>query len=648
MSLIRQIWLLLLATLLLAAVGSIGVVVVSARNTLQTQLDIKNSDNAQSLAIALSQKQGDAGMMDMLMVAQFDTGFYRRISFVRADGVSGFAREGSAAPTKAPSWFVDLLPIAAAPGVAQVSDGWRALGRVEVVSQTGYAHDELWGGTLRACAALAVVGAVAGLIAYGVVRRIRRPLDQAVQQARSLVDGDFVTVPEPRVPELARLTQAMNSMVGRLKVIFDSQAKQVETLRRQAYSDPLTGLANRKHFMGQLAALLHREDGAMESGLLLLRVRDLAGVNRRLGHAATDRMIEAVAQVLESYTQRVDGCHGGRLNGSDFALCLPVGGVVGETAAAIADALRVVLAAFGSGISVSLGAVEVQRGRQVGEVMTAADLALARAETLGDFAIEHGSVSGTDEQALRDARMLGEGAWRENLIEALERRRMQLVAFPVLDEAGELVHLECPLRVQLLVDGPLETAARWLPLAIRARLTAAVDERAIELALAAIEQDGLSRCVNVSSASLLDTAFAPRVRALLMAMPVASSRLWVEVPESAAIDLFDPLQELARTLRPAGARLGLEHAGERLARIERLFEGGIDYVKLDAATVNGVAGDEVRASYVKGVSTMLRGLSIMVFAEGITDVADARALWNLGVDGVTGPWASQMRNDLVK
>src|SRR5881409_3877757 len=92
----------------------------------------------------------------------------------------------------------------------------------------------------------------------------------------------------------------------------------------------------------------------------------------------------------------------------------------------------------------------------------------------------------------------------------------RLVSFPVLDSQRQLVHLECPLRLQLEAQGPFETAARWLPLALRGRLTAAIDERAVELALAEIERDGHARCVNVSTASLLDSAFVARARTLLM------------------------------------------------------------------------------------------------------------------------------------
>jgi diguanylate cyclase (GGDEF)-like protein len=647
MSLIRQIWLLLIGALLLAYVGSVGVAIGSARDTLQTQLRLKNSDNAATLALALSQQKGEPQLMQLVMTAQFDTGFYRQIRFTAADGQVIFSREAALAPALAPQWFVDLLPVESAPGVAQVSDGWRALGSVQVVSHTAFAHDDLWRGGLRSAAALAVVGVIAAMLARVVVGRIRRPLDQAVQQAQSLVNGEFVTVPEPQVLELQRLTLAMNTMVQRLKLIFEAQAAQVESLRREAHSDALTGLSNRKHFMGQLRASLLGEDGTAEGGLVLLRVLDLAGVNRNLGHETTDRMIAAVAQALQAYTLRVSGCHLGRLNGSDFALCLPVGGVALETAQAVTEALAVALPAFGPGIAIAVGTVEMRREMPLAQVMGAADAALAHAESRGAYAVELGHVAGGAEGAGADTTLLGEGVWRKRIADALARGRARLVSFPLIDARRELIHLECPLRLQLEPQGLFETAARWLPLAMRTRLTAPIDERAVELALADIERDSRPRCVNLSSGSLLDSAFASRLRTMLLAEPQLARRLWLEVPEIASFDHFAQVQELAHQLRPTGARVGLEHAGERLSRIHRLFEAGLDYVKLDASVVHGVADDVSRANYLKSVVAMLHGLSISAYAEGVADEADALVLWQIGVDGLTGPWASAVRGDLI-
>jgi len=641
MSLIRQIWLLLLGTVLSAFVGSVVVTISAARDTLQTQLRLKNSDNAGALALALSQQKGDPELSGIVMSAQFDTGYYRQIRLTGADDKVLFTRDAELAPAHAPQWFVRLLPIASAPGVAQVSDGWRPIGTLRVVSHTAYAHDDLWRSGLTSAAALAAVGLLAGLVGSWVVERIRRPLEATVGQARSLVEGSFVTVPEPRPPELRRLTRAMNAMVARLKLMFEAQTAQVENLRQQANCDELTGLANRKHFMALLDAQLLREDGANEGGLVLLRVLDLAGLNRQLGHTAADRVINAVAQALQAYTERVPGCMLGRLNGSDFALCLPVGNVARETAEAVTEGLRLVLPAFGAGIGIAAGAVEMQRDRQLSEVMTAADTALARAESRGAFSVELG------EGEAAGPPLGGERAWREQISSAVTQGRVRLVNFPVVDVRGDLVHLECPLRLQLDPQGQFEAAARWLPLALRSRLTALVDERAVAMALAAITRDAVPRCVNLSSASLADSSFAAHLRALSLTQPRAARALWLEVPESAAAERFELVQELARQLRPAGVRIGIEHAGERLARMDRLFEAGIDYVKLDASVVLGVAHDAGRASYVGAITRMLHGLSLRVYAEGVIAAEDATALWDLGVDGLTGPWASAKRADLL-
>jgi diguanylate cyclase (GGDEF)-like protein len=648
MSLIRQIWLLLWGTLLLALVGGVAVNISATRDTLQTQLNIKNTDSANALALVLSQQKGDAQLMALVVASQFDTGYFQRIRLLGADQRPTLTREAAVLPLHAPAWFVAALPIQASAGLAQISDGWRALGAVEVTSHTAFAHDALWRGSLRAAAALLAIGVVAGLLAQALVARMRRPLDDTVDQAQRLVAGEFVTKPEPAAPELRRVTRAMNSMVGRLKLTFDAQASQLETLRQEATCDPLTGLANRKHFMGVLEVTLSREDGPTESGLLLLRVLQLAAVNRQIGHAATDRMILAVTEVLQAYTERVPGCHLGRLNGSDFAMCLPAGGVALETARALAESLKVLLPRFGEGlgadIAVAIGAVEMQRLRPLSQVMSAADGALALAESRGAYAVELADQVGPS------ATLLGAQAWRQQIEIALKTSSngsAKLARYPLINRVSELVHCECPLRLQLEPGGPFEAAARWLPLALRSRLTAAVDERAVALALADITQDGTARCINLSAASLSDSGFAARLRMQLMEAPRASRQLWLEVPEIAAVEHFDSVQELGRQLRPTGIRFGIEHAGPQLSQIDRLFEAGLDYAKLDASVTQGVAGDMQRMHFVRGMIVLLHGLAVQVFAEGVVEAADAKALWQCGVDGITGPWASQERADLV-
>ncbi len=630
MSLIRQIWILLFATLFLSLVGSVSVNVDASRASLQAQLSGKNRDDADSLALLLSHQQGDAQAMVKAMLALFDSGAYARIRFIGADGKVAFDREGTAAPWHAPRWFVYWVRLDADAGVSPVTDGAHDLGSVEVQGHAAFLHDQLWLASQRSALALALVGGLAAMFAMLGVARLRAPIDAAVQQARALERGEYVTLAEPRTPELRRLTRAMNSMVARLKQVFEVQAAQVETLRRQANCDALTGLANRAHFLRQLTVAMQREDGAAYGGLVLLRVIDLAELNRVLGHSITDQMLVAIAQVLQAYTQRGRTCLVGRLNGSDFALGLPVGGVSEETAQAIAGALRAALPAFGPNVDVAFGAVEISRSKSMAELMSGADMALARAEARGKFAVE---VEGEVPLA---AVGLGEAAWRQHIQAALAEGRLQLGEVPVLGRLNRLVHLECPLRLQLEPDGAYEVAARWLPLAMRGRLTSLIDTTAAVRALREIGSDGRARCTSIASASLADIEFIPRLRAALAEVPRAAKLLSMTVGEDSAIDQFARVRELSRQLRPSGVRLGLEHAGNRLSQIDRLLDAGLDFVKLDSSVTIGVAQGADRSAFISGVVAMLHSVSIDVYAEGVNDPADARTLRELGVDAIAG------------
>lgn len=633
MSLIRQIWLLLGVTLVMAFLGSFGVWMAASRDYLETQLRLKNADNAQSLALSLSQQRGDLALMNLTVSAQFDTGFYRQILLKDPAGHIALTRESDpkAGIGQAPAWFVNLMPIDSQPGVAQVTDGWRALGSVEVVSHAGFAYDQLWRGSLKTATWLGILGALAALVSSLGVSRMRRPLDATVAQAQALMERRFITVKEPAVPELARLTQAMNMVVSRLKFLFEEQAGQVETLRQQAHCDALTGLSHRSHFMGQLQAALASEDSAATGQLFLVRVMDLGSVNRSMGHRQTDVLLQHLAGLLRDVTQGIPGAALGRLNGGDFGICLQEGAVPLPQAEYFADALKRMFDEQAISGQAVVGVTRWARGMPMAQVLASADSALARAESRGQFAVE------VTELVSGQPTVLGEDEWRVRLSAALSERRMQLVQFPVVDRDSQLIHQECPMRLQLDRSGPYEAAAHWLPMAMRCGLMSQIDEQAVVMAVEHIAQDRVPRGVNLAPASLSDSGLLPRLRAHLLASPDAAKLLWLEVAESAALDRFELVRELCKQLRPLGVRIGLEHAGERLGRIEFLFEAGLDYVKLDASVVQGVAEDPARRAFVTGTVNMLRSLGLQVYAEGVSSNEDLQALWPCGLDGVTGP-----------
>ena len=632
MSLIRQFWLLLATTLLVAVCGSAFVSIDAARSSLQTQLRLKNSDNAQALALTLSQQRGDAALLALAITAQFDTGSYERIRLVSPEGREVVLHERVAGAAQAPGWFVRAVPLRSEPGVAQVSDGWRALGTLEVTSAPGFAYTQLWQGTLRTAGLLLLLGAVAAALGASMLARLRKPLAATVAQAQALVERRFVTVPEPAVPELRQLSRAMNSMVTQLQAVLAEQTTQIDMLQTRTRTDELTGLAHRAHFMATAASLLQREDGPARGSLALLRVCDLANLNRELGHHTADEVLRTMSKALMAAAGDETA---GRLNGADMAL-FQRDVEPAELAAALHAAVQNVLKPWPQ-VRVALGAVAWQHGAELAQVLQRVDEALARAEAGAGVVFEPATPTPADGQALA-----GEAAWRRSLLVALQSGAGELGAYPLVTSQGQIIHLEAPLRLRLVAGAPAEPAARWLPWALRSRLQGDADLLAVRLALAHIAADGRPRGVNLAGESITSAGFVARLRDLLATQPAAAATLSVEVGERAALADLPLLRELAAQIRPLGVKLGVEHVGTQLAQTERLFQAQVDYVKLDAAMSLGLHNDAARAELLRRLVSMLHGMGLQVYAEGVRNADDAAALWACGADGITGPWVGSV------
>ena len=435
---------------------------------------------------------------------------------------------------------------------------------------------------------------------------------------------------------LQPLSNGLHQLLARQEALFQAQTTQLEALRQLAHSDGLTGLPNRRHFMATLDALLAGEGAPAELGLLLIRVCDLQGMNQRIGHAAADHVLQALALSLQTYTGRIERCSAGRLNGADFALLLPVGGMAAETAQALVQALRGPITGIDPGAKVAAGGVELRSPLSGTQALALADAALAQAEANGS-AVPRAPVG--DPEKAEPALPNGETSWQRHIARALVQGRVALGAFAVRTADGRQLHLDCPLRVQLLPDGPLEPASRWLSLATRSRLCAAADEKALALALDAIARDGVARCVNIAAQSVASAEFVTAITRRLQAEPSLACRLWIDLPEALALERPVLVRELSRRWRPLGVLLGLEHAGEGLTRIPQLIDLGLDCVRIDGRFVNGIAGPDAEPArrYLQGLVTLVQTVGLQVTAEGVRSTDDLAVLWGMGFDAATGP-----------
>jgi len=628
MSLIKQLWLAIITVLLLAFVGSLTVAVTSSRAYIEQEIRIKNADNANALALAMTQLPKDDTTVELLLSAQFDTGHYRVIRFLTPTGEPMVSREDSEAVTDVPGWFVDLVDFDVPPGTAVVQDRWRQFGQLELQSQHAFAYHSLWRSTLTMTAWFAAAGMISLLIAYLIVRHIRGPLNTVTQQAHDIGQRRFTTAPLPRTRELRAVSEAMNRLSASVKDMLEKESEQIDRLRRQLLEDKVTGALTREAFLDRLRYNLSQDDESSYGTVALVRANGLARLNERIGHQQTDALLQALSQRLADIAHAHGEGQVGRLNGSDFALLL-CGEVDSQWLRERLDAnLGALVADHAPVLSLPAALSPYQQGDERGPLLAGLDGALSAAEGKGQQAVV--VCEGSCRETLYQTRP----EWREALTSAMAEGVL-LGQYPVIGAAGHLLHHEAPVR--LLLKGEWRQAGVFLPWISRLKLHDSLDLKVVEAALMAIRDHGEPVGINLSHAAVTQPNMTLALQQRLAANTDVAHLLWLEVPESVARSDLDSFRHLCKVLQPYGSHLGMEHVGAAFRQLSALQDLGLSYVKLDATLIQNVSDRPEQQTILRGMATLCHSLAIQAIAEGVVDERDIDTLFELGLDGVTGP-----------
>lgn len=634
MSLIKQLWIAIIVVMTIAFGGSMVVSVLSARHYLEQQLQVKNIDNATALALSLSQLPKDPVTVELQVATQFDAGHYRFIRIVSPTGQMLVERVFTGQLQGAPAWFARLIPIRAVPGQALIQDGWKQYGTLTLASHEQYVYKSLWDGTLELLLWFVLGSVITGIAGTLAIRFITRPLGDVVGQAEAIAERRFLRIAEPRTPELRSVVRAMNSMVERLKALFSEEAARLEALRQKVNLDALTGLSGREHFLSQLRELLVGEDSGAEGVLVMLRVNDLSMLNARLGHQRADALLQQLGGVLKNSMREHSGQQAGRLKGGDFALACP--GITSPAQAASELHQRLSQAWLPNWVAevpdlFHLAAVPYQRAESMGDLLSRADEALARAEAEGPNSW-HASEADSDSTA-RPAEQ-----WRSLLTEAVASGKLRLAFYRVVGSGSQkAIHQEGVIRLQIDDTGTLLPARDFMPMAAHLNLSAPIDLEVVRLAIAHLRTTPGDIAVNLSAETIADFSFRYELRMLLEFHPEMCKRLLFEVPEQGVFKQFNAFRDLVLTLKPLGCRVGIEYFGQRFAEGDKLADLGLDYIKVHPSYVRDIAHNPGNQEFLKGLCRVARNFGIVMIALGVESDSDLPLLASLGFDGMTGP-----------
>ncbi|HSC69135.1 MAG TPA: EAL domain-containing protein [Cellvibrio sp.] len=634
MSLIKQLWIGITVLLLLVLSGNFVISTITAKTYLQEQLRLKNIDNANSLALSISQMPDkDPVTLELLITAQFDAGHYEYIIFQDVDKQPIVARNFDSEKhvlETVPEWFSKHVTLDAAPGVAQVQDGWQQAGTLIVKSHSRFAVEALWRNTRDLLDWFVMATLLSGLIGSFILKYISRPLDLVVGQAEAIGERRFIVSEEPKTKEFQRLVRAMNTLSQGVKHMLDKEARQLEALRRESQTDSLTGLANRTHFLNLFDTHLTREDVQERGIIVLVRVMNLQGLNTQLGHQQVDQLLRAIAGVFSDVQDKYPNSHAGRLNGSDFVLLIPTDAPIDIVSADISQRLNFQTLAGGfDKIALPLALCGFTSSDKRNEILHKLDGVLAQAELKGNRAVI------AVEKSQLDVNQHNLAEWRDAINNSLTTQGIALAKFPVRDTTGGLLHYEAAVRLEL--DDELKPAGYFMPWAARLGLMSDVDLAVIKLALTQLGRTPGPLAINLSAAALCNAHFREQAIALLSAAPQLAKYLWMEFPEVCVLRHLEELRAFSARLRGLGCQVGLEHVGLEFTQFGNLQDMGLGYLKIDSAIIRDIHTNTHSQTFVQSLCTLGHSLGITMIAEGVINEAEQEALIKIGVDGLTGP-----------
>lgn len=411
--------------------------------------------------------------------------------------------------------------------------------------------------------------------------------------------------------------------VGALVVHVRDVGERVHLERRLyklGFTDQLTGLANRRELMRQIAN--QRDLPGHPGALLIIDLHGLVGVNEQYGREVSDAVLVEVGRRLRDTVEPDDVV--ARLSGDEFAVITVAGPMLAYgTGARLVAALREPCQLPGAVVALqtSIGMAEVAGGAGADDVLRRADLARRRARQLGRNRVEWYD-SYLEEQLVRRLDL------ERELPGAAERGELDVVYQPVVDLVdGKPVGVEALLRWRSPVLGtvlPAELLAVARELSLLGHIGRWARATACrQLASWSREGHGLWLSVNVAPAELAATTFVADLLAMLAAQGVGPERLVVEVAESlvaeelAAAENPQILAQLAN-LRAHGVRIALDDFGAGQASIAQLRRLPLDVVKIDRSLVAGAgSGPDSVHPMLEAVAGLGRRFGLEIVAEGL-------------------------------
>jgi diguanylate cyclase (GGDEF)-like protein len=495
---------------------------------------------------------------------------------------------------------------------------------------------------------LGTLGILSLLIVFftSYIRHLLTPLKRIASEVSFLVPGkELILPPYDKNTEIGNIADALKEMNIRIsdyakqqKDIAGFLEKEVENktvqLRRQLYTDTLTGCPNRIRLLEDLA---NADDGI----LLIVNVDGFQQINDFYGHVAGDHVLSSLSETLKQITSTQPDMTVYKLSGDEFAVF---------TSHSIGyHSLELFLNGLGERIEnvpiyfedakikiqVTMGTtVDIKDG------MEKADIALKTARiNHKPFMIYDGSLN-IEDQYHQNMQ------WIQRLTAAIEKDRIAPYYQPIFDtHTGAVVSYECLIRL-IEKDGTVLSPFHFLEISKKARLYTRLTRIMVEKSCShfADKEDHFS--INLSVDDILDDDTVSFIKEQVQKYGVKDQIIF-EILESVGIENYSEVLSFIEEMKILGCRFAIDDFGSGYSNFDHLLQLKIDYIKIDGSLIRNLHTDTNAISIIEAIVYFAHKRQLICIAEFVHNSEVYEIVKSLGIDRSQGFFLGEPQSDTL-